>query len=316
MQAVILAAGRGKRLHPITAKRTKAMAPILGKPIVERVMEPLVENGIQSFILVVSPEDQEIHDHFLNRSSINAEVTLVDQTEALGMGHALLQAASMIQGDFILSACDNLVEINEINQLLQFWKIQKPEALLTTIPIPQQDISRMGIIELKNDQVIRIIEKPSFEKAPSNIGSVPLYVFSPTILEDLARIPLSPRGEYELQDAIQMLIQRGGNVRGFPLAGRRDLTKPRDLLDLNRHFLTNNAPQQKCHLERVEGNNVFIPPFYIEDEVSFGSNCEIGPVVYIERGSVIGDHVQLRDVVVLRNRVISSNTTAVNQIIW
>lgn len=315
MQAVILAAGKGKRLHPITTNRTKAMAPIAGKPIIERVMEALVSNGIRSFIIVASPEDLEIQDYFSNLSTIPADVTIIYQPKALGMGNALQVASPFIRQDFVVSACDNLVKPEEINQLLQVWNREKMDALLTTIKVGAQDVNRMGIVELKNNRIIRIIEKPPPENAPSNVGSVPLYVFTGDILKDLSKMKLSPRGEYELQDAIQMLIERGGDVYAFPLSGRKDLTKPEDLLELNLLYLS-KLHQQGIGGENARKNSLLIPPYYIEENVNIGSNCRIGPRVFIEHGCDIGNHVHLRDAVVLRNRSISSNTIGENLILW
>ena len=148
MQAVILAAGRGKRLHPITANRTKAMAPILGKPIVERVMDTFTENGVAHFVLVISPDDSEIRNYFEIKSKIDAEVILVEQKKPLGMGHALKQARPHIQGDFFLSACDNLVNPTEIKGCFQPGTMDAPEAILTTLPVGPEDIVRMGIVSL------------------------------------------------------------------------------------------------------------------------------------------------------------------------
>ena len=198
MQAVILAAGRGKRLHPITATRTKAMAPIAGKPIVERVMDTLVANGIAEFILVTSPDDLEIADHFHNRSGFSGSITLVTQPEPLGMGHALIQAIPYIHEDFVLSACDSLAPAEEISNLLNVWEQEKPNAILTTLEVGPEKITRMGIVEMDGIWINRIIEKPALEEAPSNIGSLPLYVFSRTILDYLREIQPSSRGEYEL----------------------------------------------------------------------------------------------------------------------
>ena len=316
MQAVILAAGRGTRLHPITANRTKAMAPVIGKPIVERVMEPLAMLGIQSFIIVISPEDDEIKDHFANLRTLDADIKLVPQPDPLGMGHALQQAAPLILKDFILSSCDNLVDPVEISHLLKFWDSKKPDALLTTIQIDPREVVRMGVLGVENDKVIQIVEKPPLGRAPSNVGSIPLYIFSTSILNDLKKIPRSPRGEYELQDAIQMLIDRGGDVRAFQLTGRSDLTKPEDLLKINRQYLTKGHHQKGVSQENIGKNNIFIPPFFIEDDVVVGSNCVIGPDVYIEHGCTLGDNVRLRDVVVLRNRSILSNTSVTNQLLW
>ncbi|HSJ55291.1 MAG TPA: sugar phosphate nucleotidyltransferase, partial [Anaerolineae bacterium] len=104
MQGIILAAGHGSRLQPITLTRSKAMVPILGKPIVERVMEHLLLNGIDDFILVVSPNDRHITRYFRRESRIEADVRFAYQVERLGMGNALMCAAPLITDDFILSA--------------------------------------------------------------------------------------------------------------------------------------------------------------------------------------------------------------------
>ena len=109
MQGIILAAGRGTRLKPITLTRSKAMVPIVGKPIVERVMDDLVANGVDDLILVISPDDKEIVAHFAHNSEIGASVRFVHQAERLGMAHALQCAAPLIYDDFVLTACDNLV---------------------------------------------------------------------------------------------------------------------------------------------------------------------------------------------------------------
>ncbi len=109
MQAVILAAGHGSRLQPITLTRSKAMVPILGKPIVERVMEDFFANGIDDFILVVSTRDRHITRYFRHESKLEADVRFVYQPERLGMANALQCAAQLITDDFFLSACDNLI---------------------------------------------------------------------------------------------------------------------------------------------------------------------------------------------------------------
>ena len=117
MQGVILAAGKGKRLHPITTQRTKAMAPVAGKPIVERVADLLVDNGIRELIVLVSPDDQEIVP-YLQRARPELTWRFVVQGERLGMAHALGLAAPLLRGDFVLSACDNLTPAAHIATLL------------------------------------------------------------------------------------------------------------------------------------------------------------------------------------------------------
>jgi bifunctional UDP-N-acetylglucosamine pyrophosphorylase/glucosamine-1-phosphate N-acetyltransferase len=318
MQAVILAAGRGTRLHPITETRTKAMCPVVGKPIIERVMDSLVTIGINEFILVINPEDHEIEGYFQHKSQINAKIQFVPQKEQLGMGHALMQAAPYIQGDFILSSCDNLVDQTEIFQMLTMWTSDPlPNGILALLRVGPEELTRMGVVELdKEGRVIRIVEKPSLDQAPSNIGSVPIYMFSLTLVEYLNNIQPSPRGEYELQDAIQELIERDGSVFGLLLPERIDLTHPADLLKLNMHFLANMPSAFKTDKESVAKDTRFIDPVIIEEDVTIGSNCQIGPNVYIENGAVIQDGVYIENSVVLRNIEVKSGTKAKDQVIW
>ena len=225
MQAVILAAGKGSRLHPITTSRSKAMLPILGRPIVERVMLDLEAKGIQDFILVVSQDDRYITRYFRGESRIQADVRFVYQPERLGMANALSYAAPLIEEDFILTACDNLMPEEHMVNVLSAWnQAPHPNGILTLMKVMPEQIPYSGIVELQDGWVTRIVEKPSPENAPSNIASLPLYVFRKEFLEYLPEVPLSPRGEYELQDAIQMLIDQLGQVRGVNVASRLTLT--------------------------------------------------------------------------------------------
>jgi len=316
VQAVILAAGRGTRLHPITLNRTKAMCPVVGKPIVERVMDTMVTNGISDFVLVISPDDPEIQSYFQQQSKIEANIQFVPQMERKGMGHALLQAAPHIHGDFILSSCDNLVADDQIAAMLAIWKREQPNGILSTLQIEPEEIIRMGIVELDGDRIVRIVEKPTLAAAPSNIGSVPLYMFAAKMKEYLPLIPKSARGEYELQDAIQMLINKDGEVRQYQLPTRIDLTTPEDLLALNMHFL----PKKQETIEIKHGilgeNTRFKQPVIVGENVSIGDDCQIGPNVYLETGVTLEDGVQLENTVVLRDRVVAAGSQFQNRVVY
>jgi dTDP-glucose pyrophosphorylase len=316
VQAVILAAGRGTRLHPITLNRTKAMCPIVGKPIVERVMDTMVTNGIRDFVLVISPDDPEIQSYFANQSTLDANIQFVPQLERKGMGHALLQASPLIHADFILSSCDNLVADDQIAALLTTWEQEQPNGILSTLRVGPEEIVRMGIVELDGDRIVRIVEKPSLEKAPSDIGSVPLYMFSGKMQAYLPLIPKSPRGEYELQDAIQMLIDRDGKVRQFQLPSRIDLTTPADLLALNIHFLPKNQDKIEIQQGILGKNTRFRKPVIVGKNVTIGGDCVIGPNVYLETGATLEDGVQIENAVVLRDRIVATRSQFKNQIVY
>ncbi len=315
MQGVILAAGKGSRLHPITLERSKAMLPVLGRPIVERVMALLHHQGVDDFILVVSPEDRDVTRHFHRDAQIEADVRFVYQPERRGMAHALRCAAPLITGDFVLSACDNLIPEADVERLMAAWQAPRPNGVLTLLPVEPERLGSVGIVALDGPWVTRIIEKPPPEAAPSRISSLPLYIFSPAILAYLDQIPLSPRGEYELQDAIQRLIDEVGRVRGVLIDRRLTLTNAADLLALNREYLTrgNQRPQLAPHT--VGPGTRLITPLRIEAETVIGADCTIGPNVYIERACRIGDGVTLRDAVVLRGARIPAGETVADRVV-
>jgi NDP-sugar pyrophosphorylase family protein len=317
LQGVILAAGKGSRLHPITLKRSKAMLPILGKPIVERVMETLWANGIKDFILVVSQDDRDIVKYFNEESELGVNITFVVQEERLGMANALQRAASFIHQDFVLSACDNLAPVQHVAELIECQQADETiHATLSLMRIDPSSVSKTGIVEMVDGQVTHIVEKPQPEEAPSDIASLPLYVFTPRILDYLPQVPLSPRGEYELQDAIQMLIEADGGVQGvFFVEGRLTLTGPDDLLAINRHYLLNGYDRPQLAPFTVGNNTHLITPLRIEQGTVIGEGCVIGPRVYIERDCHIGSNVIIKDAVVLRESAIEDGAMIVGQVV-
>ena len=316
MQGVILAAGRGKRLRPITLSRTKAMAPVLGKPIVERVMEDLAALGVDEFVVVAGPDDQKIAHHFERVSELQSRVRIVHQRERLGMAHALNCAAPLIDGDFILSACDNLVAVEQIERLMAAWRHSpRPNALLTLMPVQPEQVSKGAVVDMEGRWVTRIVEKPRPEEAISNIYSLPLYCFTPRILDYLSLVPRSPRGEYELQDAIQMLIEDEGRVSGVIIPGRLTLTEPQDLLTINLHYLESMMPPIHFAPRTLGQHTHLIPPLHLNGDTTIGRNCTIGPNVYVEQGCRIGRGVTLSNAVVLGGTVVPDGTTIRDQVV-
>ncbi|MBI1880062.1 MAG: NTP transferase domain-containing protein [Chloroflexi bacterium] len=315
MQAVILAAGKGSRLNPITLNRSKAMLPILGKPIVERVMEGLVQNGIRDFILIVSREDSEVVRYFQEQSALQVKLQFVSQPERLGMAHALSLAAPYIHDAFIMSACDNLTPTEHVAELLNTHQRESASATLSLMEIDVALASRTGIIEWQNGQIRRIVEKPTPSEAPSNIASLPLYVFSPKLLDYLPQVKPSPRGEYELQDAIQMLIDHDGRVTGVLTPSRLQLTNAADLLALNRHYLTTGGDTPQLAPQSVGQHTHLITPLRIEEGTSIGPGCVIGPRVYIERNCRIGANVLIKDAVILRDTVVEDGRQIVGEVV-
>ncbi|MCW5853121.1 MAG: NTP transferase domain-containing protein [Anaerolineae bacterium] len=319
MQGIILAAGKGSRLHPITTTRSKAMLPILGQPMVARVMQMLVANGVRDFVLVVSPTDAMIMEYFVQeygRLEPDVQVEFVFQAERRGMADALARAAGHIHGPFILSACDNLVATEHVAALIaHFSALPDAQAVLSLMRISPDLLGKTGVVEWRDGQVLRIVEKPRPQDAPSDIASLPLYIFRPSLLDYLPRVPVSPRGEYELQDAIQMLIDDRGGVYGLLTDSRLTVTNAADLLAINRHYLLQGGDQPQLAPRTVGQNTHLITPLRIEEGVEIGRGCVIGPRVYIERDCRIGDNVIIKDAVVLRNAVVAAGSQIVGDVV-
>lgn len=312
MQGVLLAAGKGTRLQPLTLTRSKAMAPVAGRALGARVADLLVAQGIDELIVVVSPSDDEIQPYFTERLKIPLRFVL--QEERLGMAHALSLVAPFLRGEFILSACDNLVPLEHVTELVTTHRTCGAEATLSLMPIDIAQASKTGVVVWEAPLVRRIVEKPKPTKAPSNISSLPLYVFSPAILELLPLVEKSARGEYELQDAIQRLIEQTGRVNGVITPSRQQVTNAADLLALNLHYLHEKAEQIRCASPLPLDVQV-IAPVVIEPGVEIGSGCSIGPNVYVERDARIGAGAHLTNALLLRGAKVMAGQQLTNEVI-
>lgn len=316
MQAVILAAGAGKRLHPLTSKRSKAMLPILGKPIVERVVEHFASIRITDFILVIHPDDRSIIRYFQRESHMDVDIRFVYQEKPVGTADALQKAAPLIENDFFLSACDNLISPDHLARMNMIWNSdQEINGLLALMEVEGEQLTQSAVVELDKDQVLKIVEKPASGEALSNIASLPLYCFSPKLLTVLPEIEPSVRAEYEIQSGIQLLIDRYGGVKGIDIDSRITITTPADVLNINQKYLIAGFEQPQIQPQSVGKSSSLISPLYIEKGTVIGANCIIGPNVYIEKNCIIGDNVEIKDSVILREVEIPADTKIINQIV-
>lgn len=315
--AVILAAGKGTRLYPLSPQRSKAMTLILDVPIIQRIIENLASTGLSDFIVVAQPNDHRLIQHFHCHSSLNLQVNFVFQHQPLGTADALKLAKPRIRGAFVLSACDNLINPSDISRMISAWESNPQlEAILGLMPLDDGQRIDCGIVETDGDRVTRIIEKPVEGQTKSRIASLPIYCFSQRILNYLEEVPLSPRGEYEIQDAIQALIDNHLPVKGIFIKQRYTLTKPEDLLAINKHYFESDNDYAKLSLSRLGSDCQLFPPFHIGSGTKLGSNCSIGPYVYIQENCKIGDRVRLQDVVVMEGSTLADDTAITGKVIF
>lgn len=250
MKALILAGGLGTRLRPITHTRAKQLVPVANKPILFYGLEAIAEAGIKEAGLVVGDTEAEVRAAVGDGSAWGLEITYLSQSAPLGLAHAVLIARDYLGPDeFVMYLGDNLLE-QRLKDLVDRFEAERTVApdpafgggerptpcaqiLLKSVPDPH----RFGVAELDADgSVIRLLEKP--ELPPSDLALVGVYLFDERIHEAVAAIRPSARGELEITDAIQWLVDHGGRVRAEVMDGWWiDTGKLTPLLDANRLIL-------------------------------------------------------------------------------
>ncbi|WP_407541316.1 glucose-1-phosphate thymidylyltransferase [Deinococcus radiomollis] len=239
MKAIIPAAGFGTRMRPLTFTRPKPVLNVAGKPIIVHAIETLKAAGITEIGIVVSemtrPAVQQATED-LPGVSIN----FLEQHEMLGLGHAVLMGREWVGDDDVcVYLGDNLFQ-EGVGAYVELFRRERPDAVIGLVEV--ENPRAFGVAELDGQRILRLVEKPV--NPPSNFAVAGVYCFSSRIFEQLAALKISPRGEYEITDAIQGLIDAGGTVLGQPVHGWwKDTGQPRDLIEAN-HLL----------LERLEGN--------------------------------------------------------------
>jgi len=203
MKAVILAAGAGTRLRPMTNEVPKAMIPINGKPMLEILLEQLKTINITEVVIIVHYLKDKIIDHFGNGSNFGMNIQYEEQKEMLGTADAVMHAEPHISEDkFILVFCDSLFETDQLKRLLEH---KNADGVFTVREV--KNPSRFGVILTKGKKVTNFIEKP--KELVSNLASFSVFLMPKDIFSACKKIPKGPAGEYWLTDAIQLLIDQG-----------------------------------------------------------------------------------------------------------
>lgn len=316
MQAVVLAAGKGDRLGSLGKVRSKAMQPLLGTPLLGWILADLAALGLTEVVVVRAPQDQELARYLSNTGLVGISVRQAVQEQPAGMADALVKAAPLIARDFLLLACDNRVERLELQGMRAQWQARPDlEALLGLLEIPPEQVSQSGIVAMDGERIVRIIEKPALQEAPSRTASIPVYGMRRSVLERLPEVQRSSRGELELQDALQQVIDSGGIVEGWRFSQRQVLTRPRDLLRMNLDALRRHLPAVDVRSQQVEPGVQFLPPVLVEAGASIGRDSLIGPGVYLEAGAQIGRGARLSASVVLRQGVVAAGSVLEGEIV-
>lgn len=295
MKAVILAAGEGKRLRPITSTRPKPLIPIAGKPLLEYTILGLKAAGIDEILLIVGYKEQLIKDYFGDGiDKFNIKIEYITQEEYLGTGHAAGYAKDFVKDDTILMMYgDILVDPIVFKELVEKFHDSKTEGLISLIEVSNP--KEFGIITLNsNGYVEKITEKPSPELNLGNLANAGIFIFESLIFKAIEMTEKSVRDEYEFTDSMELLInQLNGKIIGYTIKEYfwSDIGLPWQLLDAN-NFILKSLERQI--LGNVEPNVHIFGNVYVGKDTIVRSGSYIQGPCYIGNNNIIGPNAFIR----------------------
>ncbi len=303
MKAIILCAGKGTRLRPLTYTTAKHLIPVANKPVILYTIEKIKSVGINEIGMIVSPENiNDFQETLGDGSKYGVKLSYILQPEPKGLAHAVLMAKDFLgDEDFMMYLGDNLI-MDDIRPFVKEFEEKKELSALIMLS-PVQDPTRFGIAVMEGSKIVKTVEKP--KEPPSNLAIIGLYLFRKDIFEGIANIKPSWRNELEITDAIDWLIQNKETVEGHIIYGWwKDTGKPEDLIEANHKILDDVIEEFKIE-GTVEATSV------LQGRVSIGKNTEV--VNSVIRGPVIiGDNCTISNAYIGPYTSIGNNTLIEN----
>ena len=307
MECVILAAGEGKRMRPLTAKRPKVMLPLANRPMMEHLVLAAREAGISEFVFVVGYGEREIRRYFADGSDWGIHIEYASQRHQNGTADAVKASQDLINGLFLVMNGDMVLKGEDIADLC---RKTAPCMSTSTTDHPGD----FGVVMVENGMVTALEEKSA--KPKSNLINAGAYLFTPEIFEYIDNVRPSPRGELELTDALSVLIAEK-RLQSHTLNYWMDVGYPWDMLDANAILIETNPPEENGRVEdgvslngaiTIGEGSVVKSGTYIEGPCVIGKNCRIGPHAYIRGATSIGDNCHIGHCSEIKNSIIMSET--------
>ena len=314
MKALILAAGESTRMRPLTANIPKPLLLVAGKPFLEHTITNLKNAGIKDIVMLIGWHSERIQDHFGDGKDFGVTIKYAHQTERYGTAHAIGTARKHFTEPFLSLNGDILITERLVKEIKKFYqKVKSSVMALAEVPDP----TGFGVVQLENDKVTHIIEKPA--KRIGKLVNAGIYIFQPKIFDAVDRTPISVRGEYEITDAIEILIHKMNHpMYAHKLAGEwMDISMPWHLLNANEIFLKSLKPKTEGTVQEFAtlegpvkiGKGTFIRNgSYIIGPVVIGKNCVIGPNCLIRGNTTVGNNCKIGNAVEVKNSIIMSNS--------
>jgi glucose-1-phosphate thymidylyltransferase len=291
VKALVLSGGEGTRLRPITHTSAKQLIPVANKPILFYGLESIAAAGITDVGIVVGSTAEEIETAVGDGSAWGLKVTYIPQEAPLGLAHAVIVAREFLaDDDFVMYLGDNVL-LEGISQFVEEFQRHRPSAQIFLAAVPEPE--RFGVAVLEGDRVVRLVEKP--KEHLSDLALVGVYLFDRTVHEAVASVKPSWRGELEITDSIQYLIDHDRTVRAEMVSGWwKDTGKLEDLLEANRMMLS--VLERRLDGE-VDDSSRLVGPVVVERGAKITRSVIRGPAIVgedtIVEDSVVGPNASL-----------------------
>jgi UDP-N-acetylglucosamine diphosphorylase/glucosamine-1-phosphate N-acetyltransferase len=318
LKAVVLAAGKGVRLWPLTENRSKHMIPVAGKPIVEHVISAIRSAGIRSIVLVTRYRSELVKKHIGNGSKLGVTVDYVDQPDISGTASAISMAQGQVgSNDFLVAYGDLVVTPRAIKRVVDMYRKKGRKPTIGLIPVSRPE--SYGMAKVSGDLLTEIIEKPSQSQSPSNLANTGIYVLNPTIFDHLQTTLRSGRGEFEITDTISSLAKTGTPVAWARIdpSDWQDIGKPWDLLAANARLLARSKRRIAGRIEEgakvtgqvtIEKGALIRTGTVIEGPARIGEGAVIGPLAHIRASTCVGKRSTIGAFCEVKNSIIMDHT--------
>lgn len=308
MKALILAAGEGTRMRPLTANIPKPLLPVSGKPFLQHIIETLESLGIADIFLLIGWKNQRIKEYFGEGKRFNVNISYLYQEERMGTAHAVGIAQSQMDTPFLCLNGDIVVSESYLKGVMDFYS--KYDGCIMSLA-EVENPERFGVVSISDDKVMEIEEKPNVPK--SNLVNAGIYLFTPSIFSAIEKTGKSSRGEYEITDSIKILMEED-EVFGYTLNEPWiEIGRPWDLLSANFALMQNLKEDVKGEVQKyveIQGpvqigkKTVVRNGSYIQGPVIIGEDCTIGPNCMLRPSTVIGNGCKIGNAVEVKNSII------------
>jgi len=284
------------------------MLPIANKPILEHLLVEVREAGIREFIFVVGYHDERVRDYFGSGGKWGVSITYSTQRRQLGTADALKTVEGLVDGNFLVINGDVIAGQKDISRLSS-----KNDNTVGVAEV--KDTTGLGVVEVSGDRVVHIYEK--VEKPASRMANTGLYLFTPDIFDAISQTSKSPRGEYDITDSLQLMIDKGHHVSYQEISYWLDLSYPWDLLLANESLLVGIEAKNSGEVEEnvvikdvvsIGKGTVVRSGSYIIGPVIIGQDCDIGPNCCIRPYTSIGDNCHIGSAVEVKNSIVMNGS--------